>query len=176
MPAIPAKKWLQIRTAYIVGGVSARKLAEMHGVNSVTIRTRASAEGWTAERDQHLSLAQMSDEEMSEKFRASASTISDILLEETRAALAQHVSLADRLVAAVEASLDGVEQIKAGRSKAEALRAYADAAAKAIGISREVRGLRPGDRSIASGEQPQMLRVVVAERPVDDAIEESATG
>lgn len=42
-----AVDWLAIKTEYINGGISYRKLAEKYGVSQSTIRKRAAAEKWS---------------------------------------------------------------------------------------------------------------------------------
>ena len=50
-----AVDWLAIKTEYINGGISYRKLAEKHGVSASYLMQRATKEGWAKERNQQHS-------------------------------------------------------------------------------------------------------------------------
>ena len=46
-----AADWLRIKTEYINGNISYRKLADKYGINKDTIATKAKAENWTGLRE-----------------------------------------------------------------------------------------------------------------------------
>lgn len=48
-----AVDWLKIKTEYINGDISYRKLAEKHAIPFPTLRDRATNEGWKEQRDKH---------------------------------------------------------------------------------------------------------------------------
>ena len=48
-----AVDWLKIKTEYINGDISYRKLAEKHSIPFPTLRDRATNEGWKEQRDKH---------------------------------------------------------------------------------------------------------------------------
>lgn len=47
-----AVDWLRIKTEYINGGISYRKLAEKYNVSASSLMQRAAKEGWAKEREQ----------------------------------------------------------------------------------------------------------------------------
>ena len=48
---VMAVDWLKVKTEYINGDISYRKLAEMHSIPFPTLRDRATSEGWKEQRD-----------------------------------------------------------------------------------------------------------------------------
>lgn len=48
---VMAVDWLKIKTEYVSGNVSYRKLAEKHSIPFPTLRDRATSEGWKKQRD-----------------------------------------------------------------------------------------------------------------------------
>ncbi len=48
-----AVDWLKIKSEYINGGISYRKLAEKHGVSFSVLKDKAVKERWTTAREQH---------------------------------------------------------------------------------------------------------------------------
>lgn len=66
-----AVDWLRIKTEYINGGISYRKLAEKYNVSASSLMQRAAKEGWAKEREQ-----QQSETEAKTKQKA-AEKISD---------------------------------------------------------------------------------------------------
>lgn len=48
-----AVDWLKIKTEYISGGTSYRKLAEKHGISFAVLKDKAVKERWTEAREQH---------------------------------------------------------------------------------------------------------------------------
>ena len=74
-----AVDWLQIKTDYINGGGSYRKLAEKYGVKFAALRSRAEKESWTKlrEEQQHKTstkTAQKTQEKISEALSEEAAT------------------------------------------------------------------------------------------------------
>ena len=74
-----AVDWLAIKTEYINGGISYRKLAEKYGVSQSTIRKRAATEKWADLREeQRNKIGTKTEQKTAEK-------ISDALSEEAAA-------------------------------------------------------------------------------------------
>lgn len=74
-----AVDWLKIKTEYINGNISYRKLAEKHGVSFNTLQDRAKRENWKEERDsQHDKIEAASRQKTEDK-------ISDALSDEAAA-------------------------------------------------------------------------------------------
>ena len=48
-----AVDWLKIKTEYINGGISYRKIAEKHGISFAVLKDRAVKEHWADERERH---------------------------------------------------------------------------------------------------------------------------
>lgn len=74
-----AVDWLTIKTDYLNGGGSYRKLAEKYGVNKDTIALRAKKENWRKEKDIH------SDRIQTKTIEKTEDKISDALSEEAAA-------------------------------------------------------------------------------------------
>ena len=63
-----AVDWLKIKTEYINGDISYRKLAEKHGVSFDTLQDRAKRESWTTEKkERHDSVATATRQKIIEK-------------------------------------------------------------------------------------------------------------
>lgn len=72
-----AVDWLAIKTEYINGGISYRKLAEKYGVSANTICARAKAEKWREAKEEHLyktctKLVQKTEEKISDALSDAA--------------------------------------------------------------------------------------------------------
>lgn len=148
MAAHSSKTWLQIRTAYVVRGWSAQQCADEFGIDRATISRRASKEGWTQERHRTITEAQQH--------------VTDTMVSATQDALVLHASIADQIAQAVSKGMDEWESMPPGRSKAETLRVYAEAADKAIRLGRDVRGIRPGQSSDGENEGEKGRKIVFA--------------
>ena len=82
-----AVDWLAIKTEYINGGISYRKLAEKYGVTFGTLRSRADKEKWVEQREeQQHKISTKSAQKTAEK-------ISDVLSD----AAADEVSIKSRI-------------------------------------------------------------------------------
>ena len=72
-----AVDWLAIKTEYINGGISYRKLAEKYGVSANTICARAKTEKWREAKEEHLyktcaKLVQKTEEKISDALSDAA--------------------------------------------------------------------------------------------------------
>ena len=74
-----AVDWLAIKTEYINGGISYRKLAEKYGVNKDSIAARAKAENWKGLRDNQT------DKTHTKTIQKTVEKISDALSDEAAA-------------------------------------------------------------------------------------------
>lgn len=167
-----AEFWGRLRAAYILGGRSARDVADEFAVDATTVRRRAAAEGWHAERKR---LSAGKGQLIAGRFGADAPPSAAQLLgqpgdprgtEANDAALQRHARITDRYLAIVEAAMEELLQMVPGRPKAEAVRHCGEALARAITLSREVRGIRPGEASAEDTQERSTLRVVVSPEPV----------
>lgn len=77
----PKPDWNALRSEYIAGGISQRKLAEKYGVAYTAIRRRAETDGWVKEREE---VTRRCVEEASRKS-AEAAASNAVLLEKARA-------------------------------------------------------------------------------------------
>ena len=82
-----AVDWLAIKTEYINGGISYRKLAEKHGVSPSSLMQRAAKDGWAKEREQQHSKTE------AKAKQKTAEKISDALSD----AAADEVSIKSRI-------------------------------------------------------------------------------
>ena len=82
-----AVDWLAIKTEYINGGISYRKLAEKYGVNKDSIAARAKAENWKGLRDNQT------DKTHTKTIQKTVEKISDALSD----AAANEVSIKSRI-------------------------------------------------------------------------------
>lgn len=71
--------WLKIKTEYINGGISYRKIAEKHGVSFAVLKDKAVKEHWTEARAQHANKIRTTTEQKT------VDKISDALSEEAAA-------------------------------------------------------------------------------------------
>lgn len=58
-----AVDWLKIKTEYINGGISYRKLAEKHGISFAVLKDKAVKERWADAREQHTNKIRTSTEQ-----------------------------------------------------------------------------------------------------------------
>lgn len=94
-----AVDWLKIKTEYVNGGGSYRKLAEKYGINKDTIAVRAKAEGWTKCRQTQT------DKIYTRTLQKTAEKIAEREANRTARMLCLADSLADKLEQAI-AELD----------------------------------------------------------------------
>ena len=87
--------WSKIKTEYITGDTSYRKLAKIHGINATQIATRASKEHWVEEREQYRSKS------LSKTLNAISSA------QASRAARLQNV--ADKLLVKIEDAVENLD-------------------------------------------------------------------
>lgn len=74
-----AVDWLKIKTEYINGNISYRKLAEKHGIPFPTLRDRAVGEGWkTLRNNQHNEVVTRTEQKTIEKISDNESEIAAI--------------------------------------------------------------------------------------------------
>lgn len=106
MPEKPKHNWLAIRTAYVVKGYTAEHCATEFGVHVVTVRRRASKEGWTAERSANATSGEKVAQDEARKVVASAA-------QSHRAMLAKLDKLVDDSITDIEAITDLGEKILA---------------------------------------------------------------
>lgn len=146
---IAPNKWLAIRTANIVDGLSYADCAERFGVDRTTIAKRASKEGWRAERHRMTTVGQ---EVVSEKMQEA---ITD--------GLTAHVNAADQLLDVFTDLKDAfVQAIKSGdaaevrrlRALIESGKSLSEMGDRAIRVGRVVRGLKDGVASEKPDDGP----------------------
>lgn len=82
-----AVDWLKIKTEYISGDISYRKLAEKHSVPFPTLRDRATSEGWKKQRDKQR------DKVITKAEQKSVEKTSDALSDEAAAKARIRVSM-----------------------------------------------------------------------------------
>ena len=195
MPAKAKVNWLAVRTAYVVKGWSAQRCAEEFNVHHVTVKNRASKEGWTAERTRNTTrgsevvaevMRQAVDEQIEQNAEAAAETIAHQM-----DTLALGARLGNKLAIAAERLLDkyinedevdGEGKFVAGiqpgekQSEADVLNAIADAVRKAVTVGRDIGGLEKGKPSVVTGKDvnaPRRFTFAVAPKPVEEPISES---
>lgn len=159
--------WARIRAAYVLGLMSARDLADDYGVHETSIRRRCAIEGWLTERKR---LKAGKGQLIAGRFGAETTEVltavpGDPYVAANDEALKRHARITDRYLAIVEASMEELLQMQPGRPKAESIRHCGEALARAITLSREVRGIKPGEASAEDIEQRPSLRVVVSPTP-----------
>jgi hypothetical protein len=140
---ISPKVWLACRTAYVVTGWTYEKCAKEFGIAAATIRRKGSAEGWAAERRRNLTSA--------------SDAVASDLLASTKEALAMHASLPDRIAEEIDKGLSELDNMPPGRSKAETIRVYAEAADRVVRLARLVRGYKDGESSTDEEEEKGLI-------------------
>jgi predicted house-cleaning noncanonical NTP pyrophosphatase (MazG superfamily) len=98
-----AVDWLQIKTDYINGLGSYRKLAEQHGVSVDAVKKRAAAEGW---REARTNFAPKLHQKVQEKT-------AEVIAEKEANRVARILSLSDRLADRIEQALKELNQTQA---------------------------------------------------------------
>lgn len=165
------KTKMQIRTAYVVKGWSADKCGEEFGIHPTTIKTWASKEGWTTERDRN---ATMATDVVAEDLRKA--------IEDELALQAERADRINRVGDAIGAKLEMAVSVIADtdlrglRSITETFSKWAEGQAKGFGSARLVRGLGPTDASVDRAEEDDERRVdqavlVVRERKPNSDVE-----
>jgi hypothetical protein len=168
MARTDARKKMAVRTAYIVQRMTSEECSEAFDVHPTTVKTWASKEGWTAERDRRTTDATgvVVDELHNAVAEACANHIkaSDRILETV-------TILADKLVELVK--LEPTEDNKSGarylRSLIESGKSLGEMADKVIGIGRLSRGLRPGDASVPETVSDQPFAFFVEEQTAEES-------
>lgn len=95
-----AVDWLKVKTEYVNGGISYRKLAEKYGIPFPTLRDRAVGEGWKMLRDnQHNKTVTRTEQKTVEK-------ISDALSDEAAA----KIRIRTKLIRMAEKWIDKTEE------------------------------------------------------------------
>lgn len=139
--------WIAVRTAYVVKGWSAQTCADEFGVDVTTVKKRASAEGWTAERTR---ITTEGHHAVVEEMRAAVADT-----------LANHVNLTDKVTKIIDKWIEeDVAASKPGRSRGEVIKVYMEAMNLALRLGREVRGIKPGEASEESTTEDNTVRIV----------------
>lgn len=95
-----AVDWLKIKSDYINGGGSYRKLAESYGVNKDTIAARAKAENWKALR------AQQADKIHTKTIQK----VADEVAEQEAQRIVRLLGVSDQLAARIEQAISELDQ------------------------------------------------------------------
>lgn len=162
------KTWAKMRSAYIIGGLHSTEIAARYGVHEQTVRRRSAKEGWLAERKR---LAGMGGQLLAGRWLDPppvpyAPGDEKNAHADTSDALRRHTRITDRYLAIVEAAMEEVLTLPPNRAKAEAIRNIGESLSRAISLSRDVRGIRPGEASVEDESTRTTLRVVVSADPV----------
>lgn len=159
MAARSTVNWLAVRTYYFSAPtISYPQCSDKFGVSTRSIETKASKEGWVEERRRIFGDAEAQLREQSTKDAING--------------LAIHAQLADALAEAVRIGLEEIRSMPAGRSKAETIKVYAEAADKAVRLGRDVRGITQGKASIDDPEKSATRRLIFEEAA--ESLEETA--
>lgn len=95
-----AVDWLKIKTEYINGGISYRKLAEKHGISFSVLKDKAVKERWTETREQHTNKIRTNTEQKT------VEKVSDALSDEAAA----KIRIRAKLIRMAEKWIDKTEE------------------------------------------------------------------
>jgi hypothetical protein len=141
--------WIAVMTAYVVKGWSAQKCADEFSIDVTTIKKRASAEGWTAQRNRNTTHAtEAATEEATQIVATAALHIRS-----------EHAKAVSQLNALLAGASEDVSACKPGRSRAETRRACFESFKIAVGLQRTVLGITEGQSSLADGEDDGTRRI-----------------
>lgn len=154
--------WIQVRTAYLIQGWSMAKCAEEFGIDPTTVRKKAAAEGWTQQRRDGVTAADLiATNEVAIAVATSRA--------EFQAGLNRQLSGMFALL--VDGAAD-IAAAKPGRARAETRRAVIESYALVAKTGRENMGLQPGQSTFTDVNDDGRKRVVFVD--IEGEIAETA--
>lgn len=163
------QKWLAIRTAFVIDGLTYEECSKRWDVSVRTIAGRSIKEGWVDERKRRVKQAQ--DKIVDEMQSAVDHNVDNHNIASNKL-LAALGALADEFVKAVES--EDYEKVKKLRGAIEAGRSLSEMGDKVIRSGRLVLGIKEGEPSTLS--EPDTVLEVIQQRLEPKVVETDKDG